>query len=47
MSALLYLFGTRIKNMLKDMKRHPSKLILVLFYIALFVVVLVAGAALP
>lgn len=43
MSALLYLFGTRIKNMLKDMKRHPSKLILILFYIALFVVVLVAG----
>ena len=35
MSALKYLFFTNIKNTIKDLKNHPAKLVLVIFFVAL------------
>lgn len=43
MKALIYLVFTNIKNSIKELKKHPAKLILVLFFIAMLVFTIWAG----
>lgn len=43
MKALIYLVITNIKNSLKELKRHPAKLILILFFVALLGFTIWAG----
>ncbi len=43
MKAILYLWRTTLKNQIKDLKNHPSKLIAYLFFIALIIFVFVTS----
>ncbi len=45
MKALLYLVFTNIKNTIKDLKKHPSKLILVAFFVILLAITIISGNA--
>lgn len=43
MKALLYLNITKLKNSIKDLKHHPSRLILIIFFVAMIVLTIVGG----
>lgn len=45
MSALKYLFFIRIKNSILDLKKHPSKLILIILFVAIIVMLLFTSNA--
>ncbi len=44
MNGLSYLLRTTIKNSIKDLKTHPAKLVLVLFFVVMMAVVIVSGS---
>ena len=44
MNGLSYLLRTTIKNSIKDLKTHPAKLVLVLFFVVMIAVVIVSGS---
>ena len=44
MNGLSYLLRTTIKNSIKDLKTHPAKLVLVLFFLVMIAVVIVSGS---
>lgn len=46
MKALPYLFFTTLKNRIKELRKHPSQLILVLLFAAMLVLAVVS-AGLP
>lgn len=43
MKALLFLVITNVKNSIKELKKHPAKLILVAFFIIIFAITIIGG----